>query len=334
MPFTSGSATGWDDFVQQLCAYAVSNAGFTANSTVLTSDARPVRSIAKNGVSYAFYRGVGQLSAGSGTNRAGAVGLVCLMGYGNPLAGFNPTTDGTSGTMVFPIGTRRQVIVDYGYTGPFPNFWIYTNGTVVHACIEMTTGVFAHLSFGRLSMRQGYSFGDYLTASCGTVHPSSTSTSGDVIYSTDYSTIFNGEWDNGNYATTGWWVRLGNSGAASDFQSVNDSFQSSFPEQYGGTFMSRFYEGPMACCSNAAWGRVPMYPAGLMAKDSAGDGYTNHIAGMAPGVCITLMRPSMVAGDIVHTDWQIFPLLYRSDVRGNGVAPPSFDWAIAYKRFP
>ncbi len=323
MTFTTGVASGPDDFITQLCAFAVANAGFADQGTVTSSSgsgSRTVRRISKGGIWWSFAR------------FTDSKGLAGWMGYSGIGAGdtlANPRSDDKQARPMY-FGT-------WDFTGPYVGHYFFTEGTCVHAVVEIASGVYNHISFGSVTKfgtwSGGWAGGEYLTG--GYYQVNKPSGVWDDAFSSYHPRPFN-DGSHASISVAASAIRVANTPAGADFNrldSVPSSSHGMFvgdtnPTHYG---VCSLYARLLRDAPNETTNRTPIFPGLLRLRDSASGLY--HLAGSIPNVGIMKFTPDMNPKDIVNTDWQVFPLTMRTG--GNTtLASSSFEYALAYRRIP
>lgn len=128
-----------------MCAFAVTNAGFTDRGT--DSGARR---ISKGSVYWTFVDNYSNLGAGINLNH-----LLCRMSL-SIASGAHPTSAN---------GQRQWTSMSaWGFAGPYSNLYLFTEGNAVHAVVELTTRVFGHMSFGSIIKTDVFTGGEYVSA--------------------------------------------------------------------------------------------------------------------------------------------------------------------------
>lgn len=318
MTYATGVATGPDDFITQLCAFAVTNAGFADQGTVTSSagsGSRTIRRISKGGIWWSFLR--------YSTN----VGIAGAMGYTGLGAG--------STVPVNPVGADKQSYYTqmgtWAFTGPYVGHYFFTDGTCVHAVLEIAAGIFNHISLGKVTGVGGFSYGEYLTA--GAYQTSNTG----GVWAPWNSGFCTRPFNDGNQASTGAqfsFIRTGNTGATADFGALQGTTAPSHGMFVGATdagdySLSSMWYRAMRDAPNDTTNRTPLFPGIFRLFDTPSGLY--RIAGTVPDVAFMLMTPDMNPKDLILTDWQIFPLTMRTG-GDQTVAAISNEWALAYRR--
>ena len=325
MPFSSGVSSSLDDFLSQLVSFAVANAGF-ANEGAVTSSvgsgSRTVQRLLKGGVRWWFTRST------TSTN------INASMSYSAFASGANISTAPT--TSVADAQSAWTHMNTWAFTGPYVGHYFFTDGTCVHAVLEVASGVFNHISFGNVSKFGTWTGGEYLT---GGYYTFTTTTGGITTYGNAFginyhSRPFNDESD-ANAITTGrTMVRLANTAASADFQGVRGVSLDSHSmfvgvAQNSGQDIGSMYTRLLRDAPNETTARTPLFPGFFRRYDSASGLY--RLAGTIPYAAFMKMSADMNAKDIINTDWQVFPITMRTGGDAT-LAAPSNEYALAYRR--
>jgi hypothetical protein len=343
MPFATGTATSIDNLLSQFLAFAVANAGFTAQSTVQSSagsGSNNIRTVSRGGVHYTFFDNPYVLNA-SGTFQNQ---VCCYMSYGVPTAGVNINSQSLAPTTLTATGQGAFTHMGkYGNNGPFLQHWFYTDGTYgVHCVVELATGVFGHISFGSLLKYGGaWAGGEYISA--GTAGTTTGGYGQFLPGPTGYDEVcvpFQGQL-NGVVDACGTYVRIATAGVTADFMrlantvlttvtgngymSVNNSLgYSNYISNHSHPIGRLLGRSPSA----STW-RTSMWPMLFFrGTTTPTDGY--YVAGRIPNVCVMMMTDDMLNKAVINTDWRVFPL-YARGVTRTPSNPISGNYAIAYR---
>lgn len=343
MTFAVGSSSTLDAFITSLLAFAVANAGFTAQTTVQSSAGSGsvnVRTVSKGGVYWTMHASTAQL----GTT-PGVYGLRAYMAYGNPTAAVNvASTSVTPAQLNSTAQTRFTVMANYGFNGAYPSHWLYTDGTCVHGILQLSTGIYGHISFGVLTKHGTWTGGEYLSANC------ASSASGnwynwDSTTNPTYDrtqTIFGGQYTGNMAYQAETYIRMANAGTSADFwpcskQIYGSSITSSSLFMSVSSYMNAGDSSPSHpmgailryAPSTSTW-RTPMLPI-LLLRGVTSPANSAYVLGRVPRVTVLKMTDDMPNASLIHTDWRVFPLFSRETADTSLVAPGSNNWAIAYR---
>ncbi len=322
MAYATGVASSLDDFLSQLVSFAVTNAGFTNAGSVTSSSgsgSRTIQRISKGGVYWNFSRYTSN------------TGVLAAMGYSGVPAGHVLTAGGSAAIGITGIQQYWTEMGTWAFTGPFVGHYFFTDGTCVHAVIEIASGIYNHISFGAVSKYGSWVGGEYLTAG----HYQTSQTSGNWLAwdSAQCTRVFN-DANGGAAGNRLSYLRTASAGATADFTaligaSVAGSGMFCGNTDAGYTGSNSIYARLLRDAPNETTGRVPLLP-GLVRVLDAGSGLY-RLGGMIPRVTTLRMSPDMNPKDIINTDWQVFPITMRTG--GNTTqAASSGDYALAYRR--
>lgn len=332
MAFQTGTASSFTDFFIQLRAFATSNAGFSNNGTS-TINGNTVHSVSKGGIYWNFEEGASlfTLSAGFTFNYAR---MRMTYSLPNDVDGFNQS---------FPTGQPRYTAFGTNAsTGPFTGHTFYTEGTAVHAVLEVFPNVFQHLSFGSIEKSGAWAGGEYLTASSyargsggvlgfesnSSQHPFADS------YGTGHAVGTAGNFNASVYS----FVRYVQSGTNNDdFAPLANVLNNQVCRMSGVMDLSSdlniMHNQLVRNSPNQANLRSALFPMYVRLRDYTAnspatlDAY--FIAGTVPGVRVCNVR-ELNPHEIVNTDWQVFPIIQKDG--DDTVAPISGEGGFAYQR--
>lgn len=318
MAYATGVASSPDDFITQLCAFAVANAGFADQGTVTSSSgtgSRVVRRISKGGIWWNFLR----FSDSKGINAA--------MGYSGLAAGTTLPSN--------PIGADKQtywtLMGTWDFTGPYVGHYFFTDGTCVHAVLEIAAGIFNHISFGKITPYGSFAYGEYVTAGYYQVYKPSNVWQD---WSSGYCTRAFNDGAQGQVGNVYSYIRIANAGVAADFNALASPYHTSHGMFAGVNDDGNYLKGSLYVrllrdAHNETTNRTPIFPGLVRLRDSVSGLY--QVGGVVPYVGILKMPPDMNPKDIVNTDWQVFPITMRTG--GNtSLAAISYEYALAYRR--
>lgn len=340
MTFAVGSSATLDAFITSLLAFAVTNAGFTAQTTVQSSAGSGsvnIRTVSKGGIYWTMHASTAQL----GSSAPGVVGLRAHMAYGNPTAGVNvASTTLTPAQLAATAQTRFTVMANYGFNGAYASHWLYTDGTCVHGVLELSSGIYGHISFGVLTKQGTWTGGEYLSANCASTLSSNWY---NWVGNDRTRAVFSGQYAGNLSYQADTYVRMANTTASADFWDTckeiygNAILTSSLfmsVSSANNTLSFTTESHPMSCLLNYApststW-RTPMVPVLLM-RGVTSPADSVYVLGRIPRVTFLRMTDDMPNASLIHTDWRVFPLFSRITANTDLVAPGSGNWAIAYR---
>lgn len=320
MAYSVSSATNVNDLISQVTAFAVANAGFTAQGTTTeTSTGRTLTRISKGSIYWTF-----RLGDNLGTTNVNA--LEARMSY-SIAANVSPTSANGQ------TGWGRMSL--WNFSGPYSNVYMYTDATnvAVHVAVEVAAGVYAHMSFGSIIKTDTFTGGEYLSCSY-TEYKAGTPNYVGGVENSNNSAIFPGQFLNisggaGVYLT---YLRsiptTGSTGDQLDFLPACAQAGSGVAarlSQFGG--LNGWSGLLMRDSPNTATLRSPMFPYYVARLDTASQNMA--IAGYVPGARL-ISNEYIDAAEILLTDWQCFP--YAEKNGGNVSCPSSSGFGIAYYR--
>jgi len=223
------------------------------------------------------------------------------------------------------------------YTGPYVGHYFFTEGTCVHAVVEIASGIYNHFSFGKVTQNGTWTGGEYITT--GYCNVLATATDYRDMFDSYATRPFNAGADS-NAGARGSYLRIANAASVNDFAKAggnsaaitNVNLVHFFVGRSSTTGLSAadVYANILRDAPNASTHRTPLLPGTLRARLSTADTLWNR-HGRIPGVAFLQFAPDMNPKDIINTDWQVFPVSQRAG--GNPtLASLSFQYALAYKR--
>lgn len=313
MAFQQTTATNQDDVCAQIAAFAVANAGFTNNGTIVVST-KNIQRLSKGGTYFYF----GNNNAGNGGATASLVRY--RMAYN--LAATMPTST-----------TSQEFDAYWGFytfPGPYTNLFLFTEGTVVHCAVELTNGIWTHMSFGHMTKTDAtIDGGAFMTASIyayisGSIWQAPTSYQNGNVPMWLY-------WANGNLNRPSFPSGYMLHRRAVPFNDYRDFAEMGVVRNGIGCFpnaaINSAYNDLVNRTPNVGTNRSIMFTNYVALHDSVSG--LQKLAGYIPGMRVLNMR-NIDEKEIIYTDWQVFPFSQRN---GNNVnAVNTSDWAYAYKR--
>lgn len=318
MAYTTGTASSVDDFLSQLVTFAVNNAGFTNQGQVTSSVAsgsRTVYRVSKNGVHWFFMR----LTANTGF-----VGRMSYSAF--PDLG-NPDSPGTA------FQTHYTYFTTWAFTPPYVGHYFFTDGTCVHAAVEVSSGIYNHWSFGSVTKWGGWPGGEYL---CGGYYNVKSGPNYRDWNSGYHCRPFN-DYPQNQLSNVYCYLRATNTGTGStDFKAMNSGYENSSGMFCGiitgnDNGITSMFAQVIRDAPNAYTNRTPIFPGLVRRYDYEQDSGLTSLAGIVPYVGFLKFPQDMNAKDIINTDWQVFPITMRTG-GDETVASGSDVWAFAYRR--
>lgn len=316
MAFLQSTASSQNDVISQLCAFAVANAGFTDQGTATFGGITRYR-ISKGPIFWSFYAWYGATSESNGNSHH----IISKMSYS-----ISDTADPTSANSSYKF-TYTSL---FQFPGPYPTLYLFTDGNAVHVCIELTTGVFNHISFGGIIKYDTFEGGEYITSILWDHKdygvPSYLYTP--ALAGTYVSLMFEGGADGKPNPTGTSYIRnIKSSGATfdeADFAAFahNRNSNQAFGNSYKGIIQPLLSRSP-----NTATLRSILLQSYVSFYD-----YTTSlhvVSGYVPAMRFVNMK-FLDPGEIILNNWQVFPYISKS---GDRVSyPVTGDYGIAYKR--
>lgn len=332
MTVTTGTASSVTDFFSQLRTFAAANAGFSNQGTT-TINGFTVHHLSKGGIFWNFEETLTFIGSGFTINYARM-----RMTYTKP-------NDSETYNQLLPAGQERYTGMNfYDSTGPFTSHTFYTEGTAVHAVIEVFPNVFNHLSFGNVQKIGTWVGGEYLTAGAYQRISSGilqfTSNNCQHVFADDFgsgTTTGVGTGFNAQSASFVRYVQTGNN---------NDDFS---PMGNMGVFSNQrcrlsarlfetadpsvMYAELLVNSPNQANLRTALFPMQVRIRDYTANSPVSRdayfIGGIIPGVRVCSVK-ELNAYEIINTDWQTFPVIQKSG--SSLVAPITSSIGFAYQR--
>lgn len=318
MAYVQTTASSLPDVISQICAFAIANAGF-ADVGNDTFDGKTYHRISKNGIIWTFFD-----EYSGGKHR-----INFRMSY-SVATGFAPTN--LNGQWDWTTMSA------WGFPGPFPNLYIFSQGNAVHAVLELTTGIFNHISFGNITKTDTFIGGEY----CASQYYERQYYDGGILSNRYYwddaygSTMFSGGWHTRPYTSRLSYIRSVRAAAASPYADGTEkyderdfaAFSYNRNDQHAvGVGVNGFADYLMRDSPNAATLRTALFPAYINIRDPVSGLYRS--SGYVEGIRLVDMK-YLDPGEIVMNDWQVFPFIAEE---GLGVScPVTGTWGWAYKR--
>lgn len=328
MPFSLTTASSPADVIAQVVAFAVAN-GFTDRGSVDVTDTNfsPSRVVKLTRISLGSVYWTFIVDP---RDRDATPTRLIKMRMSYSIANAYPTSANGQG------GWTGMSL--WGFGGPYPNLYLYCDGVTpaIHVALEMTNGIFNHMSFGMIEKNESFTGGEY--AAAGQYQwrdPSAPFLYPDQTLTTNANSPFAVGMPNpnSNYVsqdlTNGMnYIRVVPAGGATnnmaDFAAAgyNRNTQAASLGGFGGIGERLLRDSP-----NAATLRTPLIPFYVFIWDPVSTLW--RIAGRLPGVrlaSITVVDPA----EVILSDWQCFPYTQKFGSRVS--CPNSGKRGIAYKR--
>ena len=215
------------------------------------------------------------------------------------------------------VSSLPSYISTFGINGPFEGYWFFTEGTCVHAVLEILPGIYNHLSFGNVAKAGVWEGGAYLVTG---YYGSTTHIGGGVYWfsntASSYCTPFGGDESSVPHSNK---VHVVVDGKNTIYRSGNTGVAERI------TFFNRDTNShPIR--TNQATLRAPLTPSYVRAKNQISG--LRQLIGMIPGVCAVDME-FIIPEEVVNTNWRAFPLV---SIAGNRVISPDTGFGgLAYE---
>ena len=317
-----------ESFLVDLIQFAVTYGGF-ANAGTFTFDTdQTARKLSKNGIFFTFLHEQQTVSSITGGTRM----LKGRMTY------LDPTSESeflNNGGQEFPTGMITYKNID----GPYTGYYFYTDGTCVHAVLEVFPDIFTHISFGVVEKSSTWVGGEYIS---GSAYIGTTGNTWRNLINNDHSTIFDGgksdrSTSTGSGARWAGYVRRQNGASLfndeRDFARIGDTIRDSqrakMTSSIFGIVQKMCFQTP-----NTFNLRVASFPIYCRFYNSVT--LLESLQGLVPNVRALNVK-NIANAEIVETEWQAFPLTQKSPGDAS-IAPDNdrdvVDYGIIYKRIP
>lgn len=333
MATQSGTATSIKNFMDSLAAFAVANAGFTDAGTVVMTEAGgtvDAHSLQKGGVTWVFTTAIGT----EYQNGNGDFWMESRMCYALPVA----STEWSTTNPVGQPGVTRFSTLQSGATFSAP-YDFFTDGSYVHAVLEIFPNVFSHFSFGNISKFGTWTGGEYL--SCTYLILRNPSFQTDYQY-LNFTNVHLFDEQNSNSVQNSY-IRRTVDGLLTEndfapFGTSTNSIPGGFFNDVKGTMNSNNsvtspgdgfgYEGVLFVNSpSAANFRSPLLPIYIYGRDITTTAIQYHLMGIVEGIRWINIKELDVK-TIVDNDWRVYSESQKAgDVT---VAPIAANIGLAY----
>lgn len=314
MAFSVTAAASMGDVLDQVVAFAVANAGFT-NGGNYTISTQTYRRLTKGGITWHFVP-VGAIGASANN-------ILGRMSYSSAAAW--PTTAN---------GAEFESICTFNaFAGPYINLFMFTDGTNVHVCVEMTNNIFTHMSFGKMTVTDSsIGGGEYFVGNH--FHFKNPTLYGDWRSPTNgnsppwmYNTVAQTSMYGGNRCDYTRFYKL-SAGPLNDYRdfSAHGVYRNSIqtePQGPNGHNDELILRSP----PNSGTGRSILLPIWIDQYDPAVG--LLRTTGYIPNIRVLNMN-NLNPKEIILTNWQVFPIAQQDGDSVN--VPNTFDYAFAYQR--
>lgn len=327
MAFETGSSVNLDDLLQKVVAFAVANAGFTEITKVTGTGKQSDMYILNKGSIYWWFLGDSTTLSNYGT-------------YGWIDARMMTTTPTLGNRLTQSLGTYQPTKASLWnrYNGPFTTYFLYSNGSNVCLVLEVTPGVFSHLSFGNVDKFSTWTGGEYVS---GTMSGPSTWNGTVWTFSSSYSGfLWQDAWSRYNYASQSGlgyvYYPVNSYGDNRDFAIFSDTVNATYSPiimrggmpQNDTTFSYSYWMSYLINGSPNAFNmRTPLFPSYFQFWDDVA------LRWLLSGHIDNLKLCNMANVDpkeTIELQWDIYPIVQKDG--DNSVALDTGTLAYAYKR--
>lgn len=288
MAYETGTATSLEDLMLAVHTFAVAQ-GWTSNIYNTTNDWMAINNGSvfvqfrwDNANAIAMFQSTGFINTstapGNHTNSSG-------LGQVDATAPYNSTISGVSTSN---STTPRMQMRTYS-NGPFTAYHLFTDGTTkyIHLAVEVTPGVFTHMSFGTINKRGDWVGGEYaaghdIGVSASSIFGHGISHNASQVNGVNFSIRAEGLPSQG---TGRWLCARGFSITTGNNSAGNDPAGNPRGEAVPTAFGFGVYANLMAMAVNPGDGLVPLYPIEVFRKHlPAADNEQCILLGTIPGV--------------------------------------------------
>ncbi len=343
MSFTTQSTIpSLDSFASDLVDFAVTNAGFTDEGSVLVdSGTITMYRISKTTDTIKTYWWFAEDTISSTTYANSR--LQSRMMHVLP-------TDGNRETLA--DGQRYTTNMGAFEISPsFTGYSFFTDGIGVFAALEVTSGVFTHINFGNLVKAGSFDGGAYLTANnyqtsfatglwfdiVDGSHSSSSQVLGgranlasNSIAGAGYVQYNLGGTDHKDFTKLGGYDHVSDGATVGASGTITPSYIGDDLNVLGSTCSWSIWQQLFQETPSTATFRAPLLPVYIV-RQNPSDLAQVQMLGHVPNV--TAVNMNLLSDkDLVNTDWRVFSLAQKST--DDSVATPAGDYGIAYKEIP
>lgn len=305
MAYSLTTASNLDDVCAQIKAFAIANAGF-ADAGSATVSGKTLYRLSKGGIVWHF------IQYTSGNN------IGCYMAYSNQ----------SSLNAVSSAGQDLNTYMSaFAFPGPYPNLYLYTEGTCVHAVLELTTGIFNHISFGDITKTETFTGGQYLTAG---YYPGTFGSPAQYydVTSPYQNPTFVGNFHGYNGTHGQSFVRaVPASGALNDYRDFARAGVAANSQKAGFSGPDGMLTNLLRDSPNNATLRTPLFPMYVSLLEPVSG--LLRMSGYIPGVRV-IPNEMVDPASIILTDWQCFPHTQKN--ASTLIVAPCGNYGLAYKR--
>lgn len=306
MAYSQTTASSSADVISQFCTFAIANAGFADAGTV-TIGSRTLRRISKGGIYWHFIP----------------------FATGNGIKAYMAYSAQSSEDAVSSAGQGYSTYCScWAFPGPYPTLYMYAHSGCVHVAIELTNGIFNHLSFGNITKTDTFTGGEYLT---GGSYQNTYSSPAQYysVGSSQQAAVFAGQSQGYSYSNGFGYMRAvkpaGPYNNSQDFAPIGAS--SDYALRCAFSAVNSMLERLLRDSPNTATLRTPLFPMYVSLFDSASGLY--RLSGYVPGVRVCGNK-YVDPAEIVLTNWQCFPLTQKD--ASALICAPCGNYGLAYQR--
>lgn len=326
--YATGTATDQQDLLSQLDTYLQAN-GWTEDEWSVGNK----RLCVHKDTVYVQFRW-------DAVAATGCIGVYHSLGYaGGSAPGAHPNDSGNGQTTANPITTCRRI--EALGNGAFTNFFIFGDSAIpyCHVVIEVTAGVFRHMSFGLITKVGTWVGGEY----CSVLDWYYSGVNQSNISYSSHSALFDANNTSATNTETGTIHMEGmqNEGGTSKWGNILNAAPASLGLDRAGftryCVMGGMREGPLnnvlcAMAANPSNGFVAMHPIWLTYRDRSVTPENHFFLGTVPGIrFINIMYLDPAEEFVVGSDtWKVFPWVKKQNLGGSN--PESKNMGIAYQK--
>ena len=328
---TKANITTTTEFISDLVAFAVANAGYADEGTA-TADGETMYRISKTVDTVKTYWYFHYM--------VDADAQVSFEQYRMRMMQVLPTDANKLDTTVGTLTPTNMGL--FSKTPTFTGYSFFTDGDNIFATLEVQAGIYCHLSFGHIVKAAAFTGGAYLTAnnfagnttwfdieSANNIRGSMIFSARRLVASTSYGASYirystgSGDWK--DYTAFNF-LGAGTLFAASGVMPPTN--QTTFIDMTASVLTWGIWQEMMEAASPSTTTlRAPLFPM-YIARTVDWTTGDFILLGHVPNVTtvdVSLLQPQ----ELVNTDWRVFPLSTKST--DTSVATPSGRWGVAYR---
>lgn len=286
MAYATGTAATTLDLFNAILAFAVANAGFTEaerRTETISSNSYTVVALKKTSPStrYWWFR--------ARTNEI----------WGMPTTGIGANWSGISGR---PTYDKRIKPISES----FPVYHLFTEGTVVHAAFQNSSGYWQHLSFGDITKYGSWTGGHYFDGN--TLNEGSYSNNTETAF---HAWLFTTPQGTGSAAdSAGSYGKIYIPYNAKNFGKIGDGTAADAANNNVAAlgFAYGVYNTIVSASPNSFNGRSPGVPVNFFLRDNRSGGSNLWMPiGYVPNIRLVNIE-ALAPEDLINTDWMVFPM--------------------------